>query len=329
VRKTLAAVPQELQQQYFEAFDRFADQALEAGPEGKVAAWREVWAAGMEIFSATNCSSQHDRLAMSSALTFQATQRLSMSKMASVLTALQDQDTLRTLLVASSLTRAAARQLDAGRQRLGLPFMNDHLLIDLASNIELDEETGLARMVEGVRARVRGLPGPMPGLEAPAESVTPPQLRDIDAATAEAVRRDLPAMTMHELIMRARITEAKPFAKLDAAQQAPYLHAKEVLDAIDDIDLKLSDRQEALLARVMDHPSARRQTNPKVGDAFISAVTAKAAELLEALEDQGRMLTPEELFSILTADQPTEQERAQMAGDLAGVIAARLPMNND
>jgi hypothetical protein len=252
-----------------------------------------------------------------------------MSKTALVLMALQDQDTLRTLLAASTLSRAAAKHLDAGRIRLGLPFAGEHLLGDLAANIELDEETGLVRMVEAVRARVRGLPGPMPGLEVSADSVSPPRLSDIDAATAEAVRRDLSEMTMHELVMRAQMTDAEPFAKLDAARQAPYLHAKEVLDALDDIDLKLSDRQEALLARVLDHPSARRQTDPEIGAAFIRAVTAKAAELLEALEDQGRMLEPEELFGILTADQPTEQERAQMAGDLAGVIAARLPLNND
>lgn len=327
--KTLAAVPHGLLERYSNAFNRFAEQALKPGPQGKVAAWREVHAAGIAIFSAAKCKSQDDRLAMSSALIAQATQRLSMSKMASVLMALQDQETLRTLLVASALTRGAAKVLDAGRIRLGLPFMDDHLLSDLASNIELDEETGLARMIEGVRARVRGLPGPMPGLEISAESMIPPRLSDIDAATAEAVRRDLPEMTMHELVMRAQITNSEPFAKLNAAQRAPYLHAKEVLDAIDDIDLRLGDRQKALLARVMDHPSALRQTNPEVGDAFISAVTAKAAELLEALEDQGRMLTPEELFGILTAAEPTEQERAQMAGDLAGVIAARVRPNAD
>jgi hypothetical protein len=329
VEKTLEAVPQALQQAYFEAFDRFTEKALASGPEGKVAAWREVQAAGHKIFSATNCKSQDDRLAMSGALIFKATQGLLMSKMALVLMALQDQETLRTLMAASSLSRAAANQLDAGRVRLGLPFLGEHLLSDLASNLELDEETGLARLVEGLRARVRGLPGPTPGLETPVELVAPPQLRDIDAATAEAVRRDLPEMTMHELVMRAQITDSEPFAKLDSASQAPYLHAKEVLGALDDLDLRLTDRQEALLARVMDHPSARRQNDPEVRDAYVEAVTAKAAELLRAMESEGRMLTPEELFSILTSSQPTEQESQQMAGDLAGVIAARLPLNTD
>ena len=249
--------------------------------------------------------------------------------MALVLMALQDQETLRTLMAASTLSSAAVRQLDAGRQRLGLPFVGEHLLNNLASNIELDEETGIARMVEGLRARVRGLPGPMPGLETPVELVARPEVRDIDAATAEAVRRDLPEMTMHELLMRAKIANSGAFAKLDTARQAPYLHAKKVLDAIDDIDLKLTDRQEALLARVMDHPSAQRQADPRVRDAYVVAATAKAAELLEAMESEGRMLTPEELFSILTSSQPTEQESQQIAGDLAGAIAARLPLNTD
>lgn len=327
VAKTLAAVPQSMQQAYFEAFDRFTEKALTPGPEGKVAAWREVQAAGMEIFKATNCRSQDDRLAMSGALIFKATQSLSMSKMALVLMALQDQETLRTLMVASSLSRAVAKQLDAGRVRLGLPFVGEHLLNNLASNIELDEETGLARLVEGLRARVRGLPGPMPGLETPAELVAPPQMRNVDAATAEAVRRDLPEMTMHELVMRAQITDSEPFTKLDSARQASYLHAKEVIDALDDIDLPLTDRQEALLARVLDHPSAQRQTDPRVRDAFITAITAKAAELLEAMEKQGRMLSPQELFGILTSSQPNEQEGQQLVGDLAGVIAARMPSN--
>lgn len=327
VKKTLATVPQALQQEHFEAFDRFADQVLTAGPEGKVAAWREVQNAGMKIFKATGTRSQDDQVEMASAMLFAAAQRLSPAKAAAVLLALRDQQTMRTLMVASTLSRAAAKQFDTERIRMGLGFRGDHLLGDLASNIELSEVTGLARMVDGLRSRVRGLAGPISELQPPAELMAPPQLRSIDAATAEAVRRDLPEMTMHELVMRAQITDSEPFAKLDPARQASYLHAREVLDALDDIDLNLSDRQEALLARVMDHPSAQRQTDLRVRDAFITAVTAKAAELLEAMETQGRMLSPQELFGILTSSQPNEQEGQQLVGDLAGVIAARMPSN--
>ncbi len=329
VTKTLTTVPQALQQEHFEAFDRFAEQALAAGPEGKVAAWREVQDAGMMIFKATGSRSQDDQVEMASAMLFAAAQKLSPAKAAAVLLALQDQQTLRTLMVPSTLSRAAAKHFDAERIRMSLGFRGDHLLGDLASNIELSEVTGLARMVDGLRSRVRGLAGPISELQPPAELMAPPQLRSIDAATAEAVRRDIPEMAMHELVMRAQITDSEPFAKLDSARQASYLHAREVLDAIDDIDPKLSDRQEALLARVMDHPSARRQTDPKVRDAFIQAVTDKASDLLEAMESQGRMLEPEELFGILTSVQPNAQESEQMIGNLAGVIAARLPINTD
>jgi hypothetical protein len=329
VTKTLATVPQALQQEHFEAFDRFAEQALAAGPEGKVAAWREVQATGIKIFKATGSKSQDDQVEMASAMLFAAAQKLSPAKAAAVLLALQDQQTLRTLMVPSTLSRAAAKHFDAERIRMSLGFRGDHLLGDLASNIELSEVTGLARMVDGLRSRVRGLAGPISELQPPDALMVLPELRSIDAATAEAVRRDIPEMAMHELVMRAQITDSEPFAKLDSARQASYLHAREVLDAIDDIDLKLSDRQEALLARVMDHPSAKRQTDPKVRDAFIQAVTDKASDLLEAMESQGRMLEPEELFGILTSVQPNAQESEQMIGNLAGVIAARLLLNTD